>query len=286
MESGSMVAPESVMEIKPKMKFSGKVAKTSLAGALIDIGPYPLPAVLHVSQIPTGETGDSVKRVEDILQPGQEIEVWVRRVRADHIELTMLKPLDLEWREIKTGMTVKGKVVRIEKFGAFVEIGAERPGLVHISEMTHGYVKTPNDLVKEDDEIEAIVLDVNRKKKQIKLSMKALEPEPVVEEVQKPVEMVRPPREKPALPPRKKSRKSRDRGEDSTDFLVNLTETGKAEAADEPTALGLAIMEAMDKARIRKKDKDEKVKKSKTSSHEQEDLISRTLEHQKNQSSS
>ena len=84
--------------------------------------------------------------------------------------------------------TVKGKIVRLEKFGAFVEIGAERPGLVHISEMAHGYVKVPGDVVKEGDEVEAQVLEVNRRKKQIKLSMKALLPEPeeVVEEKPKP----------------------------------------------------------------------------------------------------
>ena len=90
----------------------------------------------------------------------------------------MIQPLALEWREIKVGESVKGKVVRLEKFGAFVEIGAERPGLVHISEMAHGYVKVPGDVVKEGDEIEAQVLEVNRRKKQIKLSMKALLPEP------------------------------------------------------------------------------------------------------------
>src|SRR5659263_591143 len=98
----------------------------------------------------------------------------------------MVKPLDLEWRDIKKGMTIKGKVVRLEKFGAFVEIGAERPGLVHISEMAHGYVKQPGDVVKEGDEIEAKVIEVNRRKKQIKLSMKALRPEPEVVVVEKP----------------------------------------------------------------------------------------------------
>ena len=60
----------------------------------------------------------------------------------------MIKPLDLEWREIKTGLVVKGTVVRLETFGAFVEIGAERPGLIHISEMAHGYVRTPADVLK------------------------------------------------------------------------------------------------------------------------------------------
>ena len=226
-----MVAAETGTEIKPKMNFSGKVVKTSLAGALIDIG-LNVQAVLHISQIPTDEKSESVRRVEDILQIGQEIEVWVKKVREGHVELTMIRPLDLEWREIKKGMNIKGKVVRIEKFGVFVEIGAERPGLVHISEMAHGYVKSPSDLVKEGDEIEAQVLDVNRKKKQIKLSMKALEPEPVIEEPKKAPESQRqynqpqqtaggpskekPQRRKKAAPPRK----NREHG-DSTDFLAS-----------------------------------------------------------------
>ena len=67
----------------------------------------------------------------------------------------------------------------MKPYGAFVDIGAERPGMVHVSELTHGYVKTPSEIVKEGDEVEAKVLDVNRKKKQIRLSIKALEPEVV-----------------------------------------------------------------------------------------------------------
>ncbi len=117
-----------------------------------------------------------------MVQVGQSVDVWIKRVdpKKKRIDLTMIKPLDLEWREITKGMTVKGKVTRLEKFGAFVDIGAERPGLVHISEMTHGYVKTPGEVVKEGDEVEVQVLEVNRRKKQIKLSMKALEEKPDV----------------------------------------------------------------------------------------------------------
>jgi predicted RNA-binding protein with RPS1 domain len=76
-------------------------------------------------------------------------------------------------------------VVRIEKFGVFVDIGAERPGLVHISEMTHDFIRTPGDMVKEGDTVEVKVLDVIKPKKQIKLSMKALQekPEDVVKTV-------------------------------------------------------------------------------------------------------
>jgi predicted RNA-binding protein with RPS1 domain len=218
-------------------------------------------------------------KVEDVLQVGQEVEVWVKKVKEDHIELTMLKPLDLEWRDLKKGMTVKGKVVRLEKFGAFVEIGAERPGLVHISEMAHGYVRTPSEVVNEGDEVEAQVLDINRRKKQIKLSLKALLPEPVKVEEPKPVKPVieaQSVKPKERTNRRKKSgRKSSDQDE-SGNLLLNLEQPTQVEA--EPTAMEMALREAMEKAKVRKRAQDFKSKKAKTVSNEQEDLLNRTLE--------
>src|SRR5512144_2610411 len=168
-----MTTPDNAaVTLEPKTKLSGKVLKTTLAGALVDVG-QSIPGVIHISQL----SKDPVNKVEDIVKEGQTVEVWVRRVKKDRIELTMIEPLALEWKEIEPDMVVKGKVVRLESYGAFVDIGAERPGMVHVSELAHGYVKTPGEVVKEGDEVEAKVLDVNRKKKQIKLSMKALEPE-------------------------------------------------------------------------------------------------------------
>jgi len=166
-------------ELKRKMKVKGKVIKTTLAGALVDIGSDQ-PAVLHISQL--GE--EPVKRVEDVVQEGQEIEVWVRRIdkKNNRVELTMTEPLALEWREIKKGMVVKGTVTRLEKFGAFIEIGAERPGLAHISELTHDYIRSVSDFLKVGQEVEAKVLGVNRRKKQIKLSLKALQSPPPQQE--------------------------------------------------------------------------------------------------------
>lgn len=163
-------APETALE--PKTKITGKVIKTTLAGAIIDLG-QPLPGVVHISQL----SKDAINKVEDVVKEGQTVEVWVRRAKKDRIELTMIEPLALEWKEIEPDMVVKGKVVRLESYGAFVEIGAERPGMIHVSELAHGFVKTPGEVVKEGDEVEAKVLEVNRKKKQIKLSIKALEPE-------------------------------------------------------------------------------------------------------------
>ncbi|MBI9049362.1 MAG: 30S ribosomal protein S1 [Anaerolineaceae bacterium] len=268
---GSVVAEK---DLKPKMSYKGKVVKTSLAGALVQIGSDQ-PAVLHVSQIVQEENENSSKNVSELLEIGQEIDVWIKKVKDDHVELTMIKPLDLEWREIKKEMVVKGKIVRMEKFGAFVEIGAERPGLVHISEMAHGYVKSPDDILKDGDEIEAQVIEVNRKKKQIKLSMKALQPEPVKEEPPKPAAWAKDKdkdKDKDRRLKKKKTKRTRSSGGSSGDFSFSFSsnESGVAE----PTAMEVAIREAMEKAKSRQ----EKPKTSKAISQEQEKILERTLE--------
>ena len=248
-----MTTPEiaSVSTLEPKTKLSGKVLKTTLAGALVDVG-QDVPGVIHISQL----SKDAINKVEDVVKEGQMVEVWVRRVKKDRIELTMIQPLGLEWKEIEPDMIVKGKVVRLESYGAFVDIGAERPGMVHVSELAHGYVKTPNEIVKEGDEIEAKVLDVDRKKKQIKLSMKALEPE---------VEEFKPAKREPKKEGRRGPKK----------------ETAEAIQPEEPkepelTAFQIAWQQAMEKA---DDSRSFKVKREKpTLSREQNELLNRTLE--------
>ena len=177
-----MTTPDSApaVALEPKTKLNGKILKTTLAGALVDIG-QSLPGVIHISQL----SDKAVNKVEDVVQEGQEVVVWVKRVRKDRVELTMIEPLAYDWKELKPEMIVKGKVVRLESYGAFVDFGAERPGLIHVSELTHGYVKTAGEVLKEGEEVEAKVLDVDRRKRQIRLSVKALQAE-VIEEATRP----------------------------------------------------------------------------------------------------
>jgi len=176
MANEELKTPETIEDLEPKMKVVGKILKTSLAGAIVDVG-VGVPGVIHISKIQKG----SLTRVSDVLKEGQAVEVWIRRTDPENkkIELTMLEPVGMDWPEIRPDMELLGKVTRIEKYGVFVDIEAERPGLVHISEMAHGYVRTPTDIVQKGDEINVKVLNVNRRKKQIKLSMKALEDSPM-----------------------------------------------------------------------------------------------------------
>lgn len=251
-------APSSIKELKNKMYFKGKVIKTTLAGALVDIG-MEIPGMVHISQLRKAP----VKRVEDVIHEGDEVDVWVRRVspKKGRIELTMMKPLGLEWGEIKKDMVVRGKVIRLEKFGVFVDIGAERPGLVHISEMTHDFIRTPGDVVKEGDEVEVKVLDVIKPKKQIKLSMKALQ--------EKPDDVV-----KSALEKTDKKEQRPKEKEKEPEAAAEVKEVPI------PTAMEVALREAMEKKgmdNVNELAEKKKKRKNVEKNPELETIFSRTL---------
>jgi ribosomal protein S1 len=239
---------EQAKEIKAKERYTGTVLKTTLQGALVDIGSE-IPAFIHISQaVKDGDAKKPINSIEEVMEKGQKIDFWVKRVRKDRIELTMKEPLALEWRELKPGMTVKGNVIRLETFGAFVEIGAERPGLIHISELSHSYVRTPGEVVREGDEVEAQVLEVNRRKKQIKLSVKALQQLPEAPQVEQ-------------------------------------TKSGKEKQEEEPqpepdlTAMEIAMRQAMEKSETDEANAaKQKPRKKKDVDSEQDDILSRTLE--------
>jgi ribosomal protein S1 len=166
-------APSSLDELESRMKVRGVVKRIELYGAFVDIG-VGRDALLHISQLGI----PNVRNVEDVVKEGEEITVYVLKVDKNEgkVAISMERPPAMTWDEMKEGDVVRGKVVRLENFGAFVDIGAERPGMVHVSELASGFVKAPSDVVSVGDEVEARILRVNRKKRQIDLSMKLSEP--------------------------------------------------------------------------------------------------------------
>jgi ribosomal protein S1 len=153
------------------MRLEGTVKETVMHGALVDIG-LEMDGVVHISQLAPTHTNS----VTDVVQPGDKVTVWITKVdkRQGRIGLTMVEPPDVEWRELAEGQVYTGAVTRIEPYGAFVDFGAERPGLLHVREMSTGYVRHPSDLVQIGKEIEVRILKLNRRKRRIDLTMSGL----------------------------------------------------------------------------------------------------------------
>ena len=167
--SAETATPVTIEALRPGMELRGTVKRLELFGAFVDVSAER-DALLHISQL----NKPNVRNVEDVLRVGEEITVYVLKVdaTAGRVALSMTRPPAFNWDDLREGVTVQGKIVRIENYGVFVDFGAERPGMVHVSELTNGFVRSPSDVVNIGDEVEARVLKVNRGKRQIDLSMK------------------------------------------------------------------------------------------------------------------
>jgi ribosomal protein S1 len=158
----------SLDDLEPKMKFEGEVKAIELYGAFVDFGAEK-DGLVHISQI----SEETVSRVADVLHEGDEVTVWVRQVDPEQgrIALTMIEPPERTIKELEPEQVLTGTVTKLVPYGAFVDIGVEREGLIHISEMSDGFVGKPSDVMQVGDEIEVRVVKVNQKRRRIELSL-------------------------------------------------------------------------------------------------------------------
>jgi small subunit ribosomal protein S1 len=152
---------------------TGTVRSLTDYGAFVDIGG--MDALLHVSDISWAR----VNSPADVLSVGQEVEAKILKLDTAKQKVSLgLKqlqphPWDAVPGKYKIGERVRGTVSRLADFGAFVELEPGVEGLIHISEMSWvKKVRTPGDLVKVGEIVEAIILGINPGEKRISLGLK------------------------------------------------------------------------------------------------------------------
>ena len=158
--------------IKSGEKREGIVKKVIKAGAIVDIGGVT--GLIHINDL----AWERVKRVEDIVNVGDKVTVFVGEVDASNERVSLiLKDVDKEpWKvhadSIKSGDIIEGKVVKFMGFGAFVELFPGVEGLVHINEITDENIAKPSDVLEIGQKVKVKVLDINNENKRISLSIK------------------------------------------------------------------------------------------------------------------
>ena len=167
----------------------GKVARLTNFGAFIDLGGVD--GLVHVSEI----SFERVGKPSDVLKVGQDVKVKVLAVdpEKDRISLSIKQTLPQPWdnitEKVAEGDVLEGTVKRLTSFGAFVEVFPGVEGLVHISQISHKHIATPNEVLASGEKVKVKVLNVNAEEHRLALSIKALQEKPAAEKKQEaPVE--------------------------------------------------------------------------------------------------
>jgi len=153
----------------------GTVQRLTNFGAFVDIGG--IDGLVHISQL----AHERVETPSDVVKEGEKVKVKVLSVDRDNgrISLSIKDTLPGPWEGIEQkaqkGTVLTGTVKRLVSFGAFVEVFPGVEGLVHISQISHKHVSTPHEVLREGQEVQVKVLDVNEQAHRLSLSMKELE---------------------------------------------------------------------------------------------------------------
>ena len=173
-------------EVREGATVHGTVRSLTDYGAFIDIGGVD--ALLHVSDI----SRSRVSKPSDVLSVGQEVEVKVLKIDPEKRRISVgMKQLEPDpWDSVaakyKPGERIRGTVTRVLDFGAFVELEPGIEGLIHISEMSWAKkVRTPSDVVKPGETVEAVILGVSAGERRISLGLKQALGDPWADVVQR-----------------------------------------------------------------------------------------------------
>src|SRR5277367_1177051 len=166
-------------EMTPGDIRKGTVKNITDFGAFIDLNG--IDGLLHITDMSWGRVGHP----SEILKVGQDIDVVVLDINREkeRVSLGLKQKLSNPWENIdakyQVGVRVKGKVVNLVPYGAFVELEPGVEGLVHVTELSWTKrIAKPSDVLKQDQELEAVVLGINREEQKISLGVRQLEANP------------------------------------------------------------------------------------------------------------
>ncbi len=159
----------------------GTVKNMTSFGVFIDLGGVD--GLLHITDISWGR----INHPEEVLKMDQKINVVVldfddekKRISLGLKQLSS-HPWDSMAETLQVGAKVKGKIVNIADYGAFLEIAPGVEGLIHVSEMSWSqHLRNPQDFMKLGDEVEAVVLTLDKDERKMSLGIKQLQPDPWV----------------------------------------------------------------------------------------------------------
>lgn len=160
----------------------GKVMRFTDYGAFVDIGG--IDGLLHISEISWGK----LKHPQEVLHIGQILNIKILSMNPEKgkISLGLKQNTPEPWSVIdeqyQVGQVIKGKVVQIKEYGAFIELSPGLDGLAHISEIAHKRVNKVSDELTIGQEVDAKILEIDKERRRISLSIKATLPEPQIYE--------------------------------------------------------------------------------------------------------
>lgn len=170
---------EIISKLEKGQVLEGTVKNITSYGVFIDLGGVD--GLIHITDL----SWYRINHPEEVVQLGQKIHVVIldfdnekKRIQLGLKQLTP-HPWDSLSPDLKVGDKVKGKIVVVADYGAFVEIAPGVEGLIHVSEMSWSqHLRTAHDFFKVNDETEAIVLTLNREERKMTLGIKQLTPDP------------------------------------------------------------------------------------------------------------
>lgn len=169
---------EMISKMEVGQVLEGTVKNMTSFGVFVDLGG--LDGLLHITDISWGR----INHPEDVLALDQKIQVAVLEFDNEkkRISLGMKQLTAHPWdsmKELKEGEKVNGKVVTVADYGAFVEIEPGVEGLIHVSEMSWSqHLRNPSDFIKVGDEVEAVILDIDKEEHKLSLGLKQLSSDP------------------------------------------------------------------------------------------------------------